>query len=36
MEGVLVVGQQNAEIADTLPLREVTIAITFDFQWGYK
>jgi len=29
MEGVSVVGKQNADIADTLPLREVAMATTF-------
>jgi len=29
MEGVWVVGQQNADIADTLQLRDVAMATTF-------
>jgi len=31
MEGVLVVGQQNADIADTMQLRDVAMATIFVF-----
>jgi len=31
MEGVLVIGQQNADIADTLQLRDVATATIFVF-----
>ena len=36
MRGVLVVGRQNADIADTLQLRDVTMATTFWLSMGYN
>jgi len=36
IEGVYVVGRQNANIADTLPLREVAMATTFWLSVGYN
>jgi len=36
MEGVLVVGRQNADIADTLQLRDVAMATTFCVSMGYN
>jgi len=36
MEGVWVVGQQNADIVDTLQLRDVAMATTFRFSMGYN
>jgi len=36
MEGVLVVGRQNVDIADTLHLRDVAMAITFWLSMGYN
>jgi len=34
MEGVRVVGRQNADIANTLHLRDVAMATTFDIWWA--
>jgi len=34
IEGVSVVSQQNADIADTLQLRDVVTATIFGFQWA--
>jgi len=34
MEGVLVVGRQNADIADTLQLRDVAMATIFWLSMG--
>jgi len=35
MEGVIVVGQQNADIADTLQLRDLAMATILSFSvWG--
>ena len=36
MEGVLVVGRQNADIADTLHLRGVAMGTTFWLSMGYN
>jgi len=36
MEGALVVGQQNADIADTLQLRDTATATTFWLLMGYN
>jgi len=36
MEGVLVVGRQNADIADTLQLRDVAMATIFWLSMGYN
>jgi len=36
MEGVSVVGRQNAYIADTLHLRDVAMATTFWLSMGYN
>jgi len=36
MEGVCVVVRQNADIADTLQLRDVAIATTFWLSMGYN
>jgi len=36
MEGVLVVGRQNADIADTLQPRDIAMAITFWLSMGYN
>ena len=36
MEGVLVVGRQNADIADTLQLRDVATVTTFWLSTGYR
>jgi len=36
MEGVLVVGRQNADIADTLQLRDVAMLTTFWVSMGYN
>ena len=36
MEGVLVVGRHNADIADTLELRGDAMAITFWLSMGYN
>jgi len=35
MEGVLVVGRQNADIADTLHLEDVAMPTTFWLSMGY-
>jgi len=34
MERVLVVGRQNADIADTLQPRDVAMATIYGFQWA--
>ena len=36
MEGVCVVGQQNADIANTLHLRDVAMATPFCLSMGYN
>jgi len=36
MDGVLVVGRQNADIADTMQLRDVAMATTFWLSMGYN
>jgi len=36
MEGVCVVRRQNADIADTLQLRDITMATTFWLPLGYN
>jgi len=36
MEGVWVVGQQNADIADTLHLRDIAMDTTFWLSMGYN
>jgi len=36
MEGVSVVDRQNADIADTLQLRDVAVATTFWLSMGYN
>ena len=36
MEGVSVVGRQNADVADTLQLRDIAMATTFWLSMGYN